>query len=63
MSIKRLWVLNSKCSRESLSMCGERRTQNRFIDVGKGTGPDTRALGGFDYLTGGLVKYPVVIRF
>ena len=26
MSIRRLWIRISKCSRESLSLCGERMT-------------------------------------
>src|SRR5579884_3739089 len=43
MSIRRLWVRISNCSRESLSMKGERRTVNFSMRVGSGTGPDTTA--------------------
>jgi len=43
ISISRLWVRSSKCSMDSLSMCGPRITQNRRIFVGKGVGPATRA--------------------
>src|SRR5690606_37519197 len=43
MSISRLWVRISKCSRESLYLCGERMTQYTFFSVGSGTGPTTRA--------------------
>ena len=43
MSISRLCVRSSKCSREFLSMCGPRMTQKRLIAVGSGTGPETRA--------------------
>src|ERR1017187_10709818 len=43
MSIRRLWVRISKCSRESLSLNGERITQYTFFSVGSGTGPDTLA--------------------
>src|SRR3954454_23148757 len=43
MSISRLWVRISKCSRESLSLKGERMTQYTFLSVGSGTGPATRA--------------------
>src|SRR5690348_2772772 len=43
MSISRLWVRISKCSRESLSLKGERITQYTFFSVGSGTGPDTVA--------------------
>lgn len=39
MSIKRLYRRSSKCSRESLSIWGERRTQNLFIFVGRETTP------------------------
>ena len=38
-SIKRLYKRISKCSRESLSICGERKTQKRFIFIGKATTP------------------------
>src|SRR5436309_9032835 len=41
--MSRLWVRNSKCSRESLSLKGERITQYTFFSVGKGTGPETLA--------------------
>src|SRR5271155_2500542 len=43
MSIRRLCVRISKCSRESLSLNGERMTQYTFFSVGRGTGPDTLA--------------------
>src|ERR1700677_2479720 len=43
MSISRLCVRISKCSRESLSLNGERITQYTFFSVGNGTGPDTLA--------------------
>src|SRR5881394_1998991 len=39
MSIRRLCVRTSKCSRESLSLNGERITQYTFFSVGSGTGP------------------------
>ena len=39
MSIRRLCVRTSKCSRESLSMKGPRITQYTFFSVGSGTGP------------------------
>src|SRR5947209_20522113 len=43
MSINRLCVRISKCSRESLSLNGERMTQYTFFSVGSGTGPETVA--------------------
>src|SRR4051812_7111618 len=43
MSISRLCVRISKCSRESLSLNGERITQYTFFSVGNGTGPETVA--------------------
>src|SRR5487761_1861112 len=43
MSISRLCVRISKCSRESLYLCGDRMTQYTFFSVGSGTGPATRA--------------------
>src|SRR3977135_1883446 len=43
MSIRRLCVRISKCSRESLSLNGERITQYTFFSVGSGTGPETVA--------------------
>src|SRR5579863_333182 len=43
MSISRLCVRISKCSRESLYLCGERMTQYTFFSVGSGTGPATFA--------------------
>ncbi|EFM50013.1 hypothetical protein HMPREF0299_6005 [Corynebacterium matruchotii ATCC 14266] len=43
MSIKRLCVRISKCSRESLYLWGERITAYTFFSVGSGTGPTTRA--------------------
>ena len=39
MSIILLWVLVSKCSLESLSTCGDLKTQYIFLFVGKGIGP------------------------
>src|SRR5205814_6995959 len=39
MSIRRLCVRTSKCSRESLSLKGLRITQYTFFSVGRGTGP------------------------
>ena len=43
MSIRRLCVRISKCSRESLYLWGERMTQKTFFSVGSGTGPTTVA--------------------
>src|SRR5574341_363563 len=43
MSISRLCVRISNCSRESLSMWGERITVKRSMAVGSGTGPATAA--------------------
>src|SRR5438270_12258782 len=43
MSIRRLCVRISKCSRESLSLNGDRITQYTFFSVGSGTGPETVA--------------------
>src|SRR6202023_304355 len=43
MSRRRLWIRISKCSRESLSTCGDRIRQKRRISVGSGTGPWTLA--------------------
>ena len=43
MSMSRLCVRISKCSRLSLYLCGERMTQYTFFSVGSGTGPATRA--------------------
>ena len=65
MSMSRLWVLISKCSRESLSML-RRPDDAEALDGGRewhGAG-DARAgsLGGLDDLSGGLVKDPVVER-
>src|SRR5581483_2401595 len=39
MSMRRLCVRTSKCSRESLSLNGLRMTQYTFFSVGRGTGP------------------------
>src|SRR3954468_11690259 len=39
MSMRRLCVRTSKCSRESLSLNGPRITQETFFSVGRGTGP------------------------
>ena len=44
ISITRLCVRISNCSRLFLSMCGLRRTVYRSIRVGTGIGPQTRAL-------------------
>src|SRR4029077_8863281 len=44
MSTTRLWVRISNCSRESLSMKGERMTVSLAISVGSGIGPAVRAL-------------------
>ena len=41
--MRRLCVRISKCSRESLYLCGERMTQYTFFSVGSGTGPATCA--------------------
>src|SRR5947199_5171640 len=43
MSSRRLWMRISKCSRESLSLCGLRITVQRCFSVGSGTGPRTLA--------------------
>src|ERR1044072_5560803 len=43
MSIRRLCVRISNCSRDFLSTCGERRTVHLFLEVGGGIGPATRA--------------------
>src|SRR5664280_2081505 len=43
MSIRRLWVRISNCSRLSLYLCGERMTTKTFFSVGSGTGPTTVA--------------------
>ena len=43
MSMSRLCVRISKCSRLSLYLWGERITQNTFFSVGSGTGPATLA--------------------
>src|SRR5581483_3579513 len=43
MSIRRLCVLISNCSRDFLSTCGERNTVHLFFTVGSGIGPATRA--------------------
>jgi hypothetical protein len=43
MSISRLCVLISNCSRDFLSTCGERSTVHLLIDVGSGIGPARRA--------------------
>ena len=41
--MSRLCVRISKCSNESLYLCGERITAYTFFSVGRGTGPTTRA--------------------
>src|SRR5450631_151208 len=43
MSIRRLCVRISNCSRLSLYLCGERITTKTFFSVGSGTGPTTVA--------------------
>src|SRR2546422_1955512 len=43
MSISRLWVFSSNCSRLFLSMCGLRSTVHSCRFVGSGMGPDTCA--------------------
>src|SRR5450830_1028571 len=43
MSMSRLWVRISKCSRLSLYLWGDRMTQKTFFSVGRGTGPTTVA--------------------
>ena len=43
MSMRRLCVRSSNCSRLFLSMCGERSTVQRSRRVGNGTGPHTLA--------------------
>src|SRR3954447_15843556 len=43
MSIRRLCVLISKCSWESLSLKGDFTTAYTFFSVGSGTGPETVA--------------------
>src|ERR1019366_5616845 len=43
MSIMRLCVLSSNCSRDFLSPCGERRSVPSCVLVGSGIGPDTCA--------------------
>src|SRR5664279_167902 len=43
MSMSRLWVRFSKCSRLSLYLWGERITAITFFSVGSGTGPTTVA--------------------
>src|SRR5690606_40476655 len=43
MSIKRLCVRSSNCSRDFLSMWGPRSTVHLFLFVGSGIGPATRA--------------------
>src|SRR5437588_11169498 len=40
MSITRLWVFSSNCSRDFWSTCGERNTVQRDDFVGNGIGPD-----------------------
>src|SRR6185436_20403892 len=43
MSISRLWVRSSNCSRDFLSTWGERSTVHLFFSVGSGIGPARRA--------------------
>src|SRR6266516_2210594 len=38
-----LWVRISNCSRDFLSTCGDRKTVNLLMTVGRGIGPATRA--------------------
>src|SRR4029077_14158766 len=43
MSISRLWMRISNCSRDFLPTCGLRRTVYTVLRVGSGTGPDVTA--------------------
>src|SRR4029078_2407539 len=43
MSIRRLCVRSSNCSRDFLSTCGDRSTVHLFFAVGSGIGPASRA--------------------
>src|SRR5262245_14252084 len=43
MSIRRLWIRISNCSRDFLSTCGLRSTVYTVLRVGSGTGPDVIA--------------------
>jgi hypothetical protein len=50
----------SNCSRDFLSTCGERRTVNLLMIVGRGIGPATRApgaLGRIHNFRGGLIQH------
>ena len=63
MSIRRLWIRISKCSRDFLSTWGDRRTQNRWIRVGSGIGPETlraRPLGLDHDVLDRLVQQPMI---
>src|SRR5260370_32254064 len=55
MSSTRLWVRISNCSRDFLSMCGDRSTVNFSILVGSGIGPPTPPPVRFAVLTISLV--------
>src|SRR5690349_3380128 len=57
MSSTRLCVRISNCSRDFLSMCGERSTMNFSILVGSGMGPRTRAPVRLAVLTISLVDW------
>src|SRR5579863_4213173 len=57
MSSTRLWVRISNCSRDFLSICGERLTVNFSILVGSGIGPRTRAPVRFAVFTISLVDW------
>src|SRR5882672_8035420 len=43
MSMSRLWIRISNCSRDFLSVCGDRKTQYFLICVGSSTGPTRTA--------------------
>ena len=63
MSSTRLCVRISNCSRDFLSMCGERLTVNFSMRVGSGIGPAhgrAGALGRVDDLAGGMVQHAVI---
>ena len=66
MSMSRLWVRISNCSRLLRSMCGDRSTVYRSMRVGSGIGPCTSArvsLRGLHDLGRGAVEHLVVVPF
>ena len=66
MSISRLCVRISNCSRDFLSTCGDRSTVQRLMVVGRGIGPGhirAGALGRLHNFLRGLVQNAVVVRF